>query len=78
MRAIVRFARKKWRRVVIGEWKLKQIDKSRDVFDKEFEKERLCQVQNGVPRAIYSKHELDLPLNALYHLLVPCPADRED
>jgi hypothetical protein len=30
-------------------WKLKQIDKSRDVFDKEFEKERLCQVQKRRP-----------------------------
>jgi hypothetical protein len=63
---------------LIGEWKLKQIDESRDVFDKEFKKERLCQVQNASHRGIYSKHELDLPLNALYHLLVPCLADRED
>jgi hypothetical protein len=34
--------------------------------------------QNAPHQRIYGRHELDSLLNALYDLLVPRPADRED
>jgi len=59
-----KLALKKWRRVVIDEFALKQIDEIRGSTRSSRTNDCL-KVQNGFHQRIYSKHELDLPPIAL-------------
>jgi hypothetical protein len=59
-----------------SEFALKPTDEARGTTRNSTTNVSKCKTR--VARAIYIKHELDLPLIALYHLLVSSPADRED
>jgi hypothetical protein len=52
--ALIR-ASQKWRRVVISEFELKQIDELRNELDKEFKERTASAAKSPSPQRIYSK-----------------------
>ena len=56
---------------MIGESQLKQTNELRNEREKEFKISNCLKLQSASRERSYSRRELDLPLNALYHLRVP-------
>jgi hypothetical protein len=52
--ALIR-ASQKWRRIVISEFELKQIDELRNELDKEFKERTASVAKSASPQRIYSK-----------------------